>query len=256
MIVAASIMQVCAALLAIVRALVVPFLPRLGALAGIAWPAASSESKRAAWYLAAVLSLDVAAENVNVAIMAHLPPVNGAPLAGLTRIGAHVCVASYAAWVCGILVFAAWLARKTKLGAFVHHAAFGAWAAVVLAFVAAYPDLRGDASLRVLGALHVLVFVAALPCLASFVRSRGERVLGTERICALWLVFLSLAAGLGPLQPWANAPIDRDAAERVTSTSMLVLYVSIVLTIILGGAKWVRSFLSVLYGSRRSRLSS
>lgn len=256
MIIAASIMQVCAALLAIVRALVVPFLPRLGALAGIAWPAASSESKRAAWYLAAVLSLDVAAENVNRLVNARLPAPNGSPLAGVERIAAHAGLAFYAAWVCCILAFVAWLARKTMLGAFVHHAALGAWSAVALAFVAAYPDLRGDASLRVLGALHVLAFVAALPCLATFARSRGERILGTERICALWLVFLSLAAGLGPLRPWAHVPIDRDAAERVTAVSMLVLYVSIVLTIILGGAKWVRSFLSVLYGSRRSRLSS
>lgn len=256
MIVAASIMQVCAALLAIVRAIFAPFLPQLGALAGIVWPAASSEGKRAAWYLAAVLSLDVAYEYTNIVINAHLPPPNGAPLAGLARIAAHAGLSFYAAWVCGILAFVAWLARKTKLGAFVHHAAFGTWAAVVLSFVAAYPELRGDASLRVLGALHILAFVAALPCLATFARSRGERILGTERICALWLVFLSLAAGIGPLQPWANVPIDRDAAERVTSVAMLVLYVSIVSTIMIGGVKWARSFLSVLYGSRRSRLSS
>lgn len=256
MIIAASIMQVCAALLAIVRAFVVPFLPRLGALAGIVWPAASDESKRAAWYLAAVLSLDVAAENVNRLVNASLPAPNGSPLAGVERIAAHAGLAFYAAWVCCILIFAAWLARKTKLGAFVHHAAFGVWAAVVLAFVAAYPELRGDASLRVLGALHVLAFVAALPCLATFARSKGERALGIERTCALWLVFLSLAAGLGPLRPWSHVPIDRNAAEQITAVAMLVLYVSIVTTITLGGAKWVKSCLSAHYGSGRSRLSS
>jgi hypothetical protein len=251
-------MQLCAALLAIVRALVVPFLPRFGAYAGITWPAASSEQKSAAWYLAGVLSLDVAAEYVNRLVNARLPAPNGPPLAGLARIGAHAGLAFYAAWVCCILAFVAWLARKTKLGAFVHHAAFGLCAGIVLSFVAAYPELRGDASLRVLGALHLAAFVAAVPCLASFARSKGEARLGIERVCGIWLVFLSLAAGVGPLRPWAHAPIDRQAAEQVTAVSMLVLYVSLVVTILAGGIKWIRGIASLSrdrYGSRRSPLS-
>lgn len=255
---AASFLQVCVALLAIARALVVPLLPRFGAFAGITWPAASPEQKKGAWYLAAVLSLDVAAEYVNRLVNANLPSPNGPPLSGLARIGAHMGLACYALWVCMILAFVAWLARKTNIGAFMHHAAFGLFAGIVLAFVAAYPELRGDASLRVLGALHLVSFVAAVPCLASFARSRGERVLGIERVCSIWLVFLSLSAGVGPLRPWSHVPIDRQAAEQVTAVSMLALYVSIVVTIALGGIKWIRGITSLSrdrYVSGRSPLS-
>lgn len=250
-------MQVCAALLAIVRSLVVPLLARIAAHGGLVWPAASSEQKSAAWYLAGVLSLDVVAEYANRFVNESLPAPNGPPLSSLARIAAHAGLAFYAAWVACILAFVAWLARKTMLGAFVHRASFGLFAGIVLAFVAAYPELRGDASLRVLGAMHLACFVAALPCLASFTRSKGEVRLGIERICGFWLVFLSIAAGVGPMRPWDYAPIDRPNAELVTAVSMLTMYCSIVATILAGGIQWVRGIASSSrdrYGLPRSLL--
>lgn len=239
MIITATILQFVAALLAFCRALVLRWLHRRG----------TPVPTREPWFLATVLLLDVVNDWTNRAINAALPAPGGPPLEGLARAGAHLGLALYAAWLCGTLAFVGWLGRW-RMGAVGVGGAIALWFAFVGAIVLGYPELRGEAALRLLGALHIAVFALQVPCFATFAKSRGDR-LGTERICALWLAFLGLAAGVGPLRPWTEGPINRIAAESFMAVAMLALYSSITLTVLVGGVPWVKSFWSARYGSSR-----
>lgn len=244
--VTASKLQFVAALLATVRAAVLLVLPRWTLL-----PKASNDNFSATsldgWFLAAILWLDVANDWLNRTINAHLPMPNGAPLAGAARAAAHLGLAVYAAWVCGILAFVGWLVRQ-QLPRFGIAAAAILWGAFVATDVLLYHRVRGDVALRALGLLHIAAFVCEIACLSAFVRTRGK--FGTERVCAIWLVFLGLSAGMGPLRPWDLGTIDRVAAEKTLGQAMTALYASIIATII-WGASWSSSL--VCCGSSRWR---
>lgn len=239
MIVAATILQFTAAMLAFGRAVMLSWLRRRGTPI---WT-------REPWFLAAVLLADVVNDWGNRAINAALPAPGGPPLEGAARAAAHVGLALYAAWLCGGLAYVGWLGRW-RMGAVGVGGAVAFWLVFVGAIVFKYPEIRGEAALRMLGALHMGVFALQVPCFLTFVVSRGDR-LGTERICALWLAFLGLAAGIGPLRPWAEGPIDRIAAESTIAAAMVALYSSIVVTIVVGGVPWVNSWWRGRSGSWR-----
>lgn len=243
--------QALAATCAIVRAIVLPYVPRIAARAGHALPLPTPERIRAAWGLAAVVALDVANELGNRAINAWLPAPSVEPFAGLPRLAAWAGLSLYAAWICAGLAFVAWLALRRELRALALGISAGLWLGCVLAFGAGYPALRGDAALRVLGALHVATFAVQLPCMLGYARSRGEGRMGTERLCAVWLAFLSLAAGLGPLRPWIGGPIDRASAESLTAAAMLLLYLSLIGT--MGITPWISTLWRYVCGFRASR---
>jgi hypothetical protein len=238
---AATTLQFAAALLAVLRAVVARALPRQAAMLGFSWPVATERP----WLLAGVLWLDVLNDWVNRGINSYLPAPNGPPLVGLARAAAHVGLAAYAAWVCGILGYVAWLARH-RVPKLVF-AAGSLWLMFIATNVALYADVRGDVALRALGVLHIITFVCEVPCLVTFAHSRGDK-LGTERICGFWLSFLCLAAGIGPLQPWEKGAIDRSAAEQLMGVAMVALYASIVVTIVVGGVRW---FCRCCYGRGR-----
>lgn len=227
----ATILQLLAAALAFVRALLLVRLHRRGT------PVPTKEP----WLLFGVLFADVVNEWVNRLVNAALPPPGGPPLEGVARAAAHVGLALYAGWLCGGLAFIGWLGRW-RMGAVGVGGAVALWSVFVGVTVAGYPEIRGETALRLLGGLHLGVFALQVPCFLTFAVSRGER-LGTERICALWLAFLGLAAGIRPLRPWAEGPIDRVAAESFMAAAMLALYSSIALTIVVGGVPWVKLWL-------------
>lgn len=228
---AATVVQLTATLLACCRALVLSWLHRRG----------TAVPTREPWFLVMVLFADVVNDVANRIINAMLPPPGGVPLVGFARAGAHLGVALYAAWLCSGLAFVGWLGRW-RMGAVGVGGAIALWLVFVGASVLGYPEIRGESALRMLGALHLGVFALQVPCFATFAISRGER-LGTERICALWLAFLGLAAGIGPLRPWAEGSIDRIAAESTMAVAMLALYLSIAVTIVVGGVPWIKLWL-------------
>ena len=228
MIVAATIFQLVAVVLAFLRALLLLRFRRRGAPVPM----------REAWFLFAVLFADVVNDWVNRLINAALPPPGGPPLEGLARAAAHAGLALYALWLCGGLAFVGWLGRW-RMGAVGVGGAIALWLVFVGVTIFGYPEVRGESALRLLGALHMGVFALQVPCFITFAVTRGER-LGTERICALWLAFLGLAAGMGPLRPWAEGSIDRIAAESFMAVAMLALYSSVVTTIVVGGLPWVK----------------
>ena len=231
MILWATILQLAAALLAVSRAVVARALPRQAAMLRVSWPVASER----VWLLAGVLWLDVLNDWVNRCINWYLPVPNGPPLVGLARAAAHVGLAMYAAWLCAILAYVGWLARHRVPR--VVFAAVSLWVMFIATNVGFYGCVRGDMALRALGVLHIITFVCELLCIISFAQSRGDK-LGTERICGVWLSFLCLAAGIGPLRPWERGTIDRAAAEQLMGVAMVALYASIVVTIVVGGVRW------------------
>lgn len=231
----ATTLQFFAALLGTMRAAILLVLPRWT----LSLPKPSNDNvsatSRDAWCLALILSLDVFNDWINRSINAQLPTPNGAPLTGVARAAAHVGLAVYAAWVCGILGFVGVLVRR-QLPRFGIAAAGILWGTFVTTNVLFYHRMRGDLALRALGLLHIVAFICEIGCLSAFVRARGK--FGTERICAIWLIFLGLAAGIGPMQPWETGTIDRVAAEKTLGQAMTALYASIIATISLRGASW------------------
>lgn len=249
-----AVLQLFAAMLATLRACALSSSPRWTA-PGFTWPRASNDNvvkpSFEPWFLSLVLWIDIANDWTNRFVNKHLPAPGGPPLAGLARAGAHVGLAMYAAWICGILCFVGWLARH-RLPRYGVESAAIVWVSFVVVNVLFYREVRGDLALRMLGALHVIAFVSELPCLIVYAKS-GRKKLTTERICAVWLVFLGLAAGVGPLRPWETGSIDRVAAEALMGAAMTAMYASIIITILARGAAWFSS--SLRCGLSRSRHS-
>ncbi len=250
----ASALQLVASMLALFRAGMMQALPR--------WTTSKPSNDNVSialepWALAVVLVLDVANDWGNRAINAHLPAPGGPLLSGVARITAHLGLAVYAAWVCGILAFVGLIARRF-LPRFGVAGAIILWSTFTISNVLFYEKIRGDVALKVLGVVHCIAFVCELPCLVFIVRF--DKRLTTERVCAVWLVFLGVAAGIGPLRPWDWGAVDRGLAENALTLAMGVLYASIIVTI-LAGASWsgllrycglLRLRFSAIGGSRES----
>lgn len=242
-----------AAILATLRAIALWLLPWWKGFTGFASPQASNDnlptvSPHSRW-LAVVLWSDCANDAINRFVNEHLPPPGGAPLTGLARAGAHLGLAAYAAWICATLAFVGLLVRH-RLPKFGVISAAVLWVTFVVPNVLFYHELRSDNALRGLGALHIVAFLCELRCLLLFAKP-GAAKLRTEQVCAVWLVFLGVAAGIGPLRPWEMGTIDRVMAEDIMGAAMATLYALIVITILVRGVTCFGSFW--LSSSWRSR---
>ena len=234
----AAALQMTAAILATIRAIVLWVLPRWAAL-GLAAQKASNDNVPAVsahpFWLALVLWSDFVNDWTNRFVNEHLPAPGGSALSGLARAGAHLGLAMYAAWICGILGYVGLLVRH-RLPRFGVTSAVILWLSFVVTNVLFYHEFRGDDALRGLGTLHILAFCCELRCLVLFAKA-GVESFATERICAVWLVCLGLAPGIGPLRPWDLGALDRVTAEKSMEAAMAVLYGLIVVTILSRGVK-------------------
>lgn len=252
-VVLASVTQGTAALMAVLRAALLPLGARLGARVGLVLPLPTDAQRGVAWGLAGVLSLDLAGEYLTRATNGLLPPPESTVLHGLARLLAHAGLIAYAAWLCGILAYCIALAVPGERRALAIMGPLGLLAGVALAFVVGYPALRGDAALRVLGALHIAVLCGACPAFVAYARSFGEVSLGVDRLSAVFLACLSINAGLGPFAPWGAAAIDRAQAAQWCALASVILYAALIAAMVGPWIYRVFSLSRLLVWSYRSR---
>jgi hypothetical protein len=168
------------------------------ALAMAAGVAAWRRRGPVAWYLSAVVGLDL----LRLGLAQLLPPEPPGALSGGLLLARHLSEAAYLGLILAVpaLSMALFLRRRPWPVA-------GAWLAAVLVVVAAYPELRGPELLRAYSALEVVGGLAAVGCFVVWLRRR-ER-LTVDHACGIVLVSASLATvalppllGAGTLERW------------------------------------------------------